>query len=224
MDLPEGIDRSRQKLIVGVISDTHVNGPSADPPRALVEAFAGSDLILHAGDIGSHAVIAALRQIAPVIAVRGNEASDGAPSMGQLPRCRKLEIGGRKIVLTHGDLGRTRDHPAARWDRAAWRVLKRGLDRPGVREVVNGFVLVRLAVQFQGRADCVVFGHTHIPTVSRLGPTLYVNPGDARYCTQPLVHIAMLHIQPGKPIRAELVALDLSRPRPVGNSQPARGG
>lgn len=102
MDLPEDIDRSRQKRIVGVIADTHVDGPSADPPRALVEAFAGSNLILHAGDIGSHAVIAALGEVAPVIAVRGNEPSDGVPSMGQLPRCRKLEIGGRKIVLTPG--------------------------------------------------------------------------------------------------------------------------
>jgi len=52
---------------VGVISDTH-----GLMRREALRALAGSDLIIHAGDIGKPEVIAALRSIAKVVAVRGN--------------------------------------------------------------------------------------------------------------------------------------------------------
>ena len=52
---------------VGVISDTH----GLMRPAALA-ALAGSDLIVHAGDIGGPDILAALARIAPVTAVRGN--------------------------------------------------------------------------------------------------------------------------------------------------------
>ena len=52
---------------VGVISDTH----GLLRPEALA-ALAGVDLIIHAGDIGDPEIIDALRQIAPVHAIRGN--------------------------------------------------------------------------------------------------------------------------------------------------------
>lgn len=57
----------QDKYLVGVISDTH----GLMRPEALT-ALAGADLILHAGDIGRPAVLDALRSIAPVVAVRGN--------------------------------------------------------------------------------------------------------------------------------------------------------
>jgi uncharacterized protein len=56
---------------VGVISDTH----GLIRPEAL-QALRGCDLILHAGDIGSAAVLDALREIAPVTAIRGNNDTD----------------------------------------------------------------------------------------------------------------------------------------------------
>jgi hypothetical protein len=52
---------------IGVISDTH--GLLRD--QAL-RALQGSDLIVHAGDMGSPEIVPRLRRIAPVIAVRGN--------------------------------------------------------------------------------------------------------------------------------------------------------
>ena len=53
--------------MIGVISDTHgLLRPEAEA------ALQGSELILHAGDIGDPAVIEALERIAPVHAVRGN--------------------------------------------------------------------------------------------------------------------------------------------------------
>src|SRR3712207_8160576 len=54
--------------LVGVISDTH----GLLRPEA-VEALKGSELIVHAGDIGGPEIIEALRAIAPVVAVRGNK-------------------------------------------------------------------------------------------------------------------------------------------------------
>jgi putative phosphoesterase len=52
---------------VGVISDTH----GLLRPEAL-EVLEGVDLIVHAGDIGSPQIVAALREFAPFFAIRGN--------------------------------------------------------------------------------------------------------------------------------------------------------
>jgi hypothetical protein len=53
--------------IIGVISDTH----GLLREQAL-EAMKGSDLIIHAGDVGKPEILEQLKSIAPVIAVRGN--------------------------------------------------------------------------------------------------------------------------------------------------------
>lgn len=52
---------------IGLISDTH----SLLRPEA-VDALEGCHLILHAGDVGSPEILANLRTIAPVVAIRGN--------------------------------------------------------------------------------------------------------------------------------------------------------
>ncbi|HEX4809733.1 MAG TPA: metallophosphoesterase family protein [Bryobacteraceae bacterium] len=53
--------------IVGLISDTH--GLLRDEA---VQALEGSDLIIHAGDVGKPEILDRLKAVAPVIAVRGN--------------------------------------------------------------------------------------------------------------------------------------------------------
>lgn len=52
---------------IGVISDTH----GLLRPEA-VEALRGCDLIIHAGDVGTPDILEQLRQLARVVAVRGN--------------------------------------------------------------------------------------------------------------------------------------------------------
>ena len=52
---------------IGVIADTH----GLLRPEA-IEVLKGSDLIIHAGDIGKPEVLEGLKNIAPVFAVRGN--------------------------------------------------------------------------------------------------------------------------------------------------------
>jgi putative phosphoesterase len=54
-------------MAIGIISDTH----GLLRPEAR-EALRGSELILHAGDIGTRQVLRDLKRIAPVVAVRGN--------------------------------------------------------------------------------------------------------------------------------------------------------
>lgn len=52
---------------LGIISDTH----GLVRPEAIA-ALQGCELIVHAGDIGKPQVLEELRQVAPVIAIRGN--------------------------------------------------------------------------------------------------------------------------------------------------------
>jgi len=52
---------------VGIISDTH----GLLRPEA-IKQLAGTDHIIHAGDIGGPEVVEELRRIAPTTAIRGN--------------------------------------------------------------------------------------------------------------------------------------------------------
>jgi putative phosphoesterase len=65
---PSGVSvQYNARMAIGVISDTH----GLLRPEAM-EALGGSELILHAGDLGSAEVLRALERFAPVVAVRGN--------------------------------------------------------------------------------------------------------------------------------------------------------
>ena len=96
--------RSAETLLVGVISDTH----GLLRPEALA-ALEGVDAIVHAGDIGSAGILDALRRIAPVVAVRGNNDRDGWAA--SLPEIAKTEIGGTRIWVVH-DLAQLGKDPA----------------------------------------------------------------------------------------------------------------
>lgn len=86
-------EKKHDGFIVGVISDTH-----GYLRPEVAEAFAGVDLIIHAGDIGNHEVLDALGAIAPVHAVRGN--MDGGWAHG-LPATEVVEIGEVLIYVLH---------------------------------------------------------------------------------------------------------------------------
>jgi putative phosphoesterase len=79
---------------VGVISDTH--GLVREEALA---ALQGSELIIHAGDIGNAEVLERLRAIAPVHAVRGNNDRDAWAST--LPLTEVVEFGGVYAYLLH---------------------------------------------------------------------------------------------------------------------------
>jgi putative phosphoesterase len=77
-----------------VISDTH---GYLDPQ--IEELFVGVDYIVHAGDIGSPAVLDALGEIAPVLSVRGNVDRDSR--LQSLPERLDLELGGTHLQIVH---------------------------------------------------------------------------------------------------------------------------
>jgi uncharacterized protein len=87
-------------ISVGLISDTH----GLVRPEAL-SALADSDLILHAGDVGSAQVLHALGGLAPVYAVRGNV--DKGPWAGELPVAHAVAVGDARLYILHrlADLG-----------------------------------------------------------------------------------------------------------------------
>jgi hypothetical protein len=80
--------------VVGVISDTH----GLLRPEA-VEALKGSELIVHAGDIGGAGVIESLRAIAPVVAVRGN--NDRGEWAEGFPEYDAVEVGRAWLYVLH---------------------------------------------------------------------------------------------------------------------------
>jgi len=79
---------------VGVISDTH----GLLRPEA-VEALAGCDLILHAGDVGGPGILKELEGVAPVVAIRGNV--DRGPWARELPETQAVEVEGILLYLVH---------------------------------------------------------------------------------------------------------------------------
>ncbi|MBM4273081.1 MAG: metallophosphoesterase family protein [Deltaproteobacteria bacterium] len=84
----------RPRLRLGVISDTH----GLLRPEA-VKVLSGSDLIIHAGDIGDPEILEALRRLGPVAAVRGN--MDKAPWAGNLPATEVVEAGAARLYVLH---------------------------------------------------------------------------------------------------------------------------
>jgi len=90
---------------VGLIADTH----GLIRPEAL-DALHDSDLIIHCGDVGDPAVLDALRTIAPVRAVRGN--NDTGAWGCSLPAYDVVEIGSHAIYVLH-NLSELQLDPAA---------------------------------------------------------------------------------------------------------------
>jgi len=96
--------------LVGVISDTH----GLLREQAL-EALRGSDLIVHAGDVGSPDVLSALGQLAKVFPVCGNVDRD--PWADSLPLSQVVAVEGLFLYVLH-DLGQLDLVPAAAGFRA----------------------------------------------------------------------------------------------------------
>ena len=83
-----------KSIIVGVISDTH----GLLRPQAIA-ALRGSELIIHAGDVGRPEVIEELRAIAPLFVVRGN--IDQAGWAAGLPMTQTVDVGGLRFFALH---------------------------------------------------------------------------------------------------------------------------
>lgn len=144
---------------IGVVADTHVGEHLSVVPDGVAEALAGVDLILHAGDLNTRAVLDDLGRIAPVVAVRGNHDT----GLRDLPRDVVVRVGGRRIGLTHGARTAAIELPAAALSLASGRPVLLGFSG-GMRR------------RF-GDVDCIVTGHLHMPIHRVLGGVLHFSPG-----------------------------------------------
>jgi len=93
-------------MLVGLISDTH----GLLRPEALA-ALQGSQLIVHAGDIGKPEILDELRTIAPTFAVRGN--NDSQAWAAALPEKEIVEVaGGIRLRTSSAGLSATDASPS----------------------------------------------------------------------------------------------------------------
>jgi len=139
-------------MLIGVMSDTHDN--IAQTQKA-VATFNQKKVeqVLHAGDIISPFMIDTLKELkAPLTGVFGNNDGDRAlleRKSGLLPST--------KIAGTF-----------ARMDLGGMRIgLVHGNDRDLLETLVSC-----------GSLDLLVYGHTHLPEIRRVGSLLVVNPGE----------------------------------------------
>lgn len=142
-------------------------------PVECLRRLESAELILHAGDFVSVAVLEALEQLAPVEGVCGN--MDQAALRERLPERRVVGVEEARIGIVH-------------------------VPGPAVGRGE------RLAAAFP---DCgaVIYGHTHIPEVSRIGDAWILNPGSPTERRGAPAHsMLLLEVDSGE-IRPELVAL-----------------
>jgi putative phosphoesterase len=84
---------------IGVISDTHVPSRAKAIPAGVLQAFAGVELILHAGDVSVREALDELAALAPVRAVAGNV--DDPALQAALPASLRFDAGGVTIGMVH---------------------------------------------------------------------------------------------------------------------------
>lgn len=169
---------------LGLVSDTHLPKTSG-LPALLLEAFRGTEAILHAGDVVDLDSLDLLTRLAPLYLVSGN--SD-PPEVGA--RCgwrRALRWRGWRIGLVHGDVGHHNTpcnaRNAFRHEPPAWEeipVLAAAPPDPprSYVPVPPGLPAVGgLGGPTAAEFDCIIFGHSHAPFCALMDGVLMINPG-----------------------------------------------
>lgn len=125
---------------IGVLSDTHIPRKAHRVPDAALRHFEGVELILHAGDLSTLAVVDQLAAYAPVEAVQGNV--EEPEVVAALPITREIVIGGCAIGLVHILGERSRHAQNARAEFPAARVVVFGHSHIPYVEDNNGLFLL----------------------------------------------------------------------------------
>jgi hypothetical protein len=150
--------RLKNRTRIGLISDTHCPRLIEKLPNTIFDIFADVDLILHAGDVGLLWVLDELSQLAPVVAVHGNDETKEAQQA--LPFLQTLSVAGQRLVLTHGHYPDMREEHESRKDDSWYPKLARWA-----------------SFGREHGAKYVISGHTHIPLVTQVDGVWLVNPG-----------------------------------------------
>lgn len=148
---------------IGVISDTHIPAAGKEPPAEVVTAFAGVDLILHAGHAYVPACIEWLERIAPVRSTESWVEGSGE-NLTRNGRVQVMELEGHTVGMAHELILRSLGDD----------VLPGAIARdfPGDESLAAA-----LGEIFGKPVDIVVFGYTHEAMVEVHDGVLLVNPG-----------------------------------------------
>ena len=84
---------------LAIIADTHLPRGARRLPDECLRRLAATDLILHAGDFCTVAVLKELESLAPVVGVIGN--NDEPELAALLPERRVVEVEGVRIGMVH---------------------------------------------------------------------------------------------------------------------------
>jgi putative phosphoesterase len=180
---------------IGLISDTHIPAMGDAPPPQVARAFAGVDLILHAGHAYTVQCIDWLERIAPVTWTESAVQGSGE-NLTRTSRAHVIELEGHTIGLIHeltlvslGD-----------------EVLPGEIERHFPRSQSFAAAVGRV---FGQPVDTVVFGYTHRAMVETHEGILLVNPGSPNLIGQEVTlgTVAILELTPG---RAEATVIDLT--------------
>jgi len=133
-------------LKIAVLSDTHVTSFD-DIPRKIIDRLSTVDLIVHDGDFVTLNVLEGLNKLGKVTAVHGN--MDSSELRNSLPDKEIIEVGSRRIGITHG-----------------W-----GLPWEMEKKVRTMFPDEKL--------DAIIFGHSHFSQNKVIADILFFNPGKA---------------------------------------------
>ncbi len=162
-------------MLLGLVSDTH-----GFFHPALPTFLSDCDAILHAGDIGTAAVLDGLENLAPTYAVWGNV--DGQDLRRRVPEWQDVTLDGVRFRMTH-IAGRP-----GRWQRGVGDELRR--DPPDVFVCGHSHIL-------------------QVERVKTIGGMLFVNPGAAgRQGFHQVKTCVRLRLDGGKVAQAEVVHLD----------------
>ncbi|MFC1970174.1 metallophosphoesterase family protein [Chloroflexota bacterium] len=142
------------EILLGLISDTHLLSGNTVPPE-IDKIFRGVDLILHAGDMYGTSVLDRLEQIAPVLAVRGDEDFFTQPD-SRVKEEHFFDVGGLTLWLVH------------QLPLDCIRLLAVGSESEMLEQVSRRCQMV---------PDIIVFGDTHRHLVKSIGDILFINPG-----------------------------------------------
>jgi uncharacterized protein len=88
------------RVRVVVLSDTHAPRRWKSCPPRVAEHLRGADLILHAGDVCTAAVLDELSEYGPVQAVLGNNDAPDVASWGAEPAL-ELDVDGLPVAMIH---------------------------------------------------------------------------------------------------------------------------
>jgi len=187
----------RERLRIGLISDTHIPEARAELWPQAFAALGGVDLILHGGDIHDVAVLDQLAELAPIYSARGNgeDGSGGrmvAPPHTQLRYSWLLDLPGLRLGLTH-DLPVPEFPPRLTVER--WKQRRFATDD----------------------IDVIVYGDSHVEAIDLVGSTLCVNPGSPTYphnLNTQLGTLGFLDID-GARVRASIWQLTEEEPTPI---------